>query len=128
LLNPCNPPIILLLKIQDYVPSLLWFWVGHRFAEKWTCRSRLLPLKCLPNFTLQAMHGPWPLLMQTPVQVYRQQSEIGVVLGLVLISDPVALLNPQIQTPVQYLHTCTFGFQIGVLHKLLWFNPPVIKK
>ncbi len=107
------------LKIQDCIPSLLWFWVGHQLAEKWTCCSKLLPLKCLPNFTLQAMHGPWPLLMQTPVQVYQQQSEIGVVLGLVLISNLVALLNPQIQTLVQYLHTCTFSFQICALHKLL---------
>jgi hypothetical protein len=77
------------------------------------------PLEVSPNFTLQAMHGPWPLLMQTPVQVYQQQSEIGVALVLVLISNLVALLNPQIQSPVQYLHTCTFGFQIGALHTLL---------
>jgi hypothetical protein len=87
-------------------------------AEKQTCCSRLLPLKCLPNFTLQAKDGPWPLLMQTTEQVYQQQSEIRVVLWSVLTSNPVALLNPQIQTPV-HLHTCTFGFQIDVLQKLL---------
>jgi len=35
--------------------------------------------------------------MQTPVQVYQQQSEIGVVLGLVLISNLVALLSVSFQ-------------------------------
>jgi len=35
--------------------------------------------------------------MQTPVQVYQQQSEIRVVLGLVMISNLVALLSVSFQ-------------------------------
>jgi hypothetical protein len=52
--------------------------------------------------------------MQTTEQVYQQQSEIRVVLwSVLLISNLVALLNPQIQTPVQYFLTLT--------HLHFWF-------